>query len=97
MGFNAIALTDHNTFEGINEIRQIARTEFNDTIKVLIGIEWTTDKCHLNFILPPDTLEEDYNQLVTHSGYAYTPTDQEVQDVIDNTHLLGGIVIEYCR
>ncbi len=105
MGFNAMALTDHNTFEGINEIRQIARTEFNDTIKVLIGIEWTTDKCHLNFILPPDTLEEDYNQLVTHTGYAYTPTDQEIQEVIDNVHLLGGIVIvnhypwseDYCR
>ena len=105
LGFNAMALTDHNTFEGIDEIRQIARTEFNDTIKVLIGIEWTTDRCHLNFILPPDTLEEDYNQLISFSSYTYTPTDQEIQDIIDDVHSLGGIVIvnhyiwseDYCR
>ena len=105
MGFNAMVLTDHNTFDGIEEIRSIARNEFNDSIKVLIGIEWTTDRCHWNIILPPDTTAEDYEGLLTFSSYAYTPTDLEIQELIINTHSLGGIIqinhipwsMDYCQ
>ncbi|MCE7740326.1 MAG: PHP domain-containing protein [Candidatus Heimdallarchaeota archaeon] len=105
MGFNAMVLTDHNTFDGIEEIREIARQEFNDTIKVLIGMEWTTDRCHLNVILPPNTTAEDYEALLTFSAYTYTPTDLEIQEIIINTHNLGGIIqinhipwsMDYCR
>lgn len=93
MGFNAMVLTDHNTFEGVEETREIARTEFNDTIKVFVGMEWTTDRLHMNIILPPDITAEEYEPLVTFNSYAYTPTDQEIQQIISSTHDLGGVII----
>ena len=92
MGFNAMVLSDHNTFEGVEEIRNIARTEFNDSIKVFVGMEWTTDRIHMNIILPPDVTAEEYEALVTFSSYAYTPTDEEIQEIIDSTHDLGGVI-----
>ena len=105
LGFNAMVLTNHNTFDGISEIITIARQEFNETIKVLIGVEWTTDRCHLNLILPPSTESEDYDELITFKSHTYTPTDQEIQDIISSTHNLGGLVVvnhipwslEFCR
>ncbi len=93
LGFNAMVLTDHNTFDGINEIRQIAREEYNDTIKVLVGMEWTTDKCHLNVIVPPDTTEEDWETLLTSKSSTYTPSDAEIQNLISLTHSIGGLVV----
>jgi len=93
MGFNAMALTDHNTFVGVEEIRQLARTEFNDSIKVLIGVEWTTDRCHLNLIFPPNATIAVCEAIIPSKSYIFTPTDVEIQQVIDSTHVLGGIVI----
>jgi hypothetical protein len=92
MGFNAIVLSDHNTFEGIDEIREIARTEFNDTIKVLPGVEWTTARVHLNFIYPPDTSSEDFESTVNIKGYISKPTDQEIEEAISKVKSLGGLV-----
>ncbi len=55
-----MVLTDHNTFEGVYEIRDIARNEFNNSFKVLLGVEWTTDNGHFNLIFPPNTTQEDF-------------------------------------
>ncbi len=93
MGFTAMALTDHNNFKGIEEIRQIARTEFNDSIKVLAGVEWTTDRCHINLIFPPNASIAECDAIIPSRSYTFTPTDIEIQQVIDSTHDLGGIVI----
>ena len=93
MGFNAIALTDHNNFDGIEEIRQIARTEFNESIKVLVGVEWTTSRCHINLIFPPNASIAECDEIIPSRSYTYTPTDDEIQQVIDSTHDLGGIVM----
>ncbi|NPD89513.1 MAG: hypothetical protein HGN29_12410 [Asgard group archaeon] len=92
MGFNAIVLTDHNSFEGIDEIREIARNEFNDTIKVLPGVEWTTARVHLNFIFPPDLDLEEIESVITIKGYISRPTDQEIEAAISSAHSLGGLV-----
>ena len=92
MGFNAIALTDHNNFDGIEEIRQIARTEFNESIKVLAGVEWTTDRCHINLIFPPNTSLAESDAIIPSRSYTYTPTDLEIQNFIQSTHDLGGVV-----
>ena len=92
MGFNAMVLTDHNTFANVEEIKQIAREEFNDTIKILTGLEWTTDRIHMNIILPPNVAQAQYETLITFKTYTYTPTDEEIQDFIQSTHDLGGIV-----
>ncbi|MCG3220927.1 MAG: PHP domain-containing protein [Candidatus Heimdallarchaeota archaeon] len=92
MGFNAIVLTDHNTFEGIEEIREIARNEYNNTIKVLAGVEWTTARVHLNFIFPPEVESEDFESTVNIKGYISKPTDQEIEAAIAAAHALGGLV-----
>jgi histidinol phosphatase-like PHP family hydrolase len=92
MGYNAMVLSDHNTFEGIDEIREIAQTEYNDTIKVLAGVEWTTARIHLNFIFPPNLVSEDYESVLTFKSYITKPSDQEIQDVINSIHSLGGLV-----
>lgn len=88
MGYNAMILTDHNTFKGVEEIRTLARTKYNDSIKVLIGTEWTTRRIHLNLILPPNAT--DYSQL-TPPGWSVS--DAEIQAVIHDTHQLGGLVV----
>ena len=94
LGYNAIIITDHNTFTGAEEAREIARTEFNDTIKVFIGVEWTTARCHLDLILPPSVQKENYSKLLdAKKGIAYAPTDEEMQNIISETHNLGGIVV----
>ena len=91
MGFNAMVLTDHNTFDNVDEIKQIAREEYNDTIKVLTGLEWTTDRIHMNIILPPNVTQAQYETLITFKSYTYTPTYEEIQNFIQATHDLGGV------
>ncbi len=99
MGFNAMVLTDHNTLQGIDKIREIARTEFDDKIKVLPGVEWTTDRVHLNLIFPPNLTAEDIDVFLPSGGlfptssYTYTPTDNEIKQIINDTHALGGVVV----
>ncbi|RLI64167.1 MAG: hypothetical protein DRO88_08030 [Promethearchaeia archaeon] len=88
MGFNAMVLTDHNTFKGIEEIRNLARTQFNDSIKVLIGTEWTTRRIHMNLILPPNATNYEH---LTPPGWSVT--DTEIQAIIHDTHELGGLVV----
>ncbi len=39
MGFNAMILTDHNTYRGVEKAREIARNEYDDKIKVFAGIK----------------------------------------------------------
>ncbi len=92
MGFNAIVLTDHNTFEGTEEIREIARNEYNNTIKVLAGVEWTTARLHMNFIFPPEVESEDFESTLNIKGYISKPTDQEIEAAITTVHALGGLV-----
>ncbi len=92
MGYNAMVLTDHNTYDGIDEIREIARTEYNDTIKVLAGVEWTTARIHMNFIFPPTVISEEYESVLTIKSYIAKPTDQEIQNVIESVHSIGGLV-----
>ncbi|MHA1407695.1 MAG: PHP domain-containing protein [Candidatus Heimdallarchaeaceae archaeon] len=92
MGFNAMVLTDHNTFEGVEEIRKIAREEFDNQIKILAGMEWTTDRLHMNIILPPNISVEEYKTLVSFKSYSYTPSNEEIQEIISKTHSLGGII-----
>jgi len=81
-GYNAMALTDHNTLSGGLEAQKIAREKYSDKIKVLVGMEWTSCRLHLNLIGINETIP----------GSAI-PTDEEIQSVINKTHELGGIVV----
>jgi len=93
LGYNAMVLTDHNTFEGVFEIRDIARNEFNNSFKVLLGVEWTTDRGHFNLIFPPKTTQENFIDLIPSTNYAYDPSDEEIQTVFNKTKSLGGIIV----
>ncbi len=97
MGYNACVVTDHlndnyeNPWSGGIDARKIAREKYNDTIKVLLGIEWTTDRVHMNIIIPPDADVDTWKREIKY--YGGHPTNDEIQSVIDKVHELGGIVV----
>ncbi len=93
MGFNAMVISDHNTFDGAFEIRDIARNDYNDTIKVLIGVEWTTDSGHYNFIFPPNITAPQLEGLIRTKSYLKSYTLDEITDIVQNVHDLGGLVV----
>jgi hypothetical protein len=93
LGYNAMVITDHNHFESVFEIRDIARNEFDNSIKVLLGVEWTTDRGHYNLIFPPNTTDEDFIDFIPSRSYAYDPTDEKIIEVFNETHELGGLVV----
>ncbi len=82
-GYNACFITDHNNIDGVLAARTIARTKYNDTIKVLVGEEWTTDRIHLNFLNITSVVP-----LVSDN-----PTDGQIQDAINAAHAQWGIVV----
>ena len=81
-----MVLTDHNTFEGVYEIRDIARNEFNNSFKVLLGVEWTTDNGHFNLIFPPNTTHEDFVDFIPSKSYVSDPSDEEIKSIFNETH-----------
>ncbi|GAM23618.1 hypothetical protein SAMD00019534_067930 [Acytostelium subglobosum LB1] len=81
-GYNAMIVTDHNNIQGSIVAQQIAIAKYNDKIKVITGMEWTNCRVHLNFI--------GINESVTPIK---NPTDLEIQQAINRTHELGGLVI----
>ncbi|KYR02290.1 hypothetical protein DLAC_01122 [Tieghemostelium lacteum] len=81
-GYNAMFVTDHNTLSGGIETQKIAREKYNDQIKVLVGYEWSNCRVHLNFI--------GINESITP---IQDPTDEEIQDAINQAHQQGGIVV----
>jgi hypothetical protein len=93
MGYNATVITDHlsstNTrpWLGAEKAREIAREKYNDKIKVLIGIEYTTYDFHMNIILPPDATG--YKEAIKY--YGKKPTHTQIQEVIKAAHELGGV------
>jgi predicted metal-dependent phosphoesterase TrpH len=85
-GFNAMVISDHDSFAKCEETRELARTKYNDSIKVFIGIEWGHG-IHLNLIFPPNST--DYTQI---RGTTLNPTQDEIRAIITQVHNLGGIV-----
>eukprot|EP01133_Synstelium_polycarpum_P005637 gene5637-6506_t len=81
-GYNAMVVTDHNTMDGAFVAQKIAREKYNDQIKVLVGMEWSNCRVHLNFIGINETVTPIKN-----------PTDLDIQLAINRTHELGGIVV----
>ena len=81
MGFNAIAITDHNNLKNSEDLAELAEV-YKDQILVIQGMEWTTNRIHLNFI----GISE-WNQKPPGN-----PTDLEIQQAIDEVHNQGGVV-----
>ncbi|KAI9250606.1 Polymerase/histidinol phosphatase-like protein [Sporodiniella umbellata] len=82
-GYNAIIVTDHNTVEGGLQAEKLALAEYNQTMVVIPGMEYSSCRIHMNFI--------DINETIPVTRPV--PTDQELQDAINKVHALGGLVI----
>jgi len=82
MGFNAIVITVHNTLDNKDEIKELKKEYKKDDIIIIQGMEWTTDKVHMNFIgidewdleIPRD------------------PSDSEIKKAIKEVHDQKGVV-----
>ncbi|MHA1408295.1 MAG: PHP domain-containing protein [Candidatus Heimdallarchaeaceae archaeon] len=81
MGYKGIAITDHNTLRNSKEIEELAEV-FSSQILVLQGMEWTTNRIHMNFI----GITEWNLKIPTN------PTNDEIQNAIIEVHNQDGIV-----
>ncbi len=81
-GFNAIAISDHNTMDNAEEIAVMAE-KYKDDIIFVPGFEWTTGRIHMNLIGITEYIPVPSNK----------PTDEEIIAAIDATHNQGGVVI----
>lgn len=81
-GFNAMALSDHNTMKGTEEFDTLA-TKYSSQIALVKGMEWTTNRIHLNLLGITELVQVPSNN----------PTNEEIQAAIDETHDQGGVVV----
>ncbi|KAG2209508.1 hypothetical protein INT47_008352 [Mucor saturninus] len=82
-GYNAVMVTDHNTIRGGLAAEKLALAEYNQSIVVIPGMEYSCCRIHMNFI--------DINETIP--ATSPTPSDEELQRVIQKVHDLGGLVI----
>lgn len=83
MGYNALAITDHNNMRHLERIEEVKEEYAQKGILILSGIEWTTIRIHLNFV----GLSK-WNERIP-----YKPKDEKIIDVINKVHDQGGIVV----
>ncbi|MHA2035742.1 MAG: CehA/McbA family metallohydrolase [Promethearchaeota archaeon] len=83
MGFNAIAITDHNNMHHLDEIDKVREEYAEKGILILSGIEWTTNRIHLNLL----GLSKWENKI------SYRTTEDKIIETINRAHDLGAIVV----
>eukprot|EP00727_Mastigamoeba_balamuthi_P002349 m51a1_g12110 hypothetical protein (440) ;mRNA; f:1761-3234 len=86
-GYDAFVMTDHNAFSGFDEARRAARDDWNDTIIVLPGVEWSTGRGHYNFIGV-----RSLHRVHAGDSFLRCPSDEEMQAAIDECHAAGCVV-----
>ncbi|KAJ1845748.1 hypothetical protein LPJ70_002369 [Coemansia sp. RSA 2708] len=82
-GYNAIIVTDHQTVEGSLVAKEYAEKHYRDQITVITGMEYTCCRIHMNLI--------GINESIAVSPPF--PSDDELRDVINKVHDMGGMVI----
>jgi hypothetical protein len=83
MGYNALAITDHNNMRHRDDLLEIKEEYAQKGIILYSGFEWTTIRIHLNFLGISEWEER----------VPYKPKDEQIIDVIENVHAQGGIVV----
>ncbi len=91
MGYNACVISDHDTIQGSIDARNYARQAYNNTFKVLLGAEYTTDRVHMNII----GISDDFMQyFIAHPPDVWdTPSDADLQAFIVSVHDHDGLVV----
>ncbi|KAI8988808.1 Polymerase/histidinol phosphatase-like protein [Pilobolus umbonatus] len=82
-GYNAVIVSDHNSIRGGLVAEKIALEEYNQSIVVIPAMEYTCCRIHMNFV----------GINTTFFPVSPAPTDQELQQVINEVHKIGGLVI----
>lgn len=82
MGYNVMVITDHNTLDHEDDIKKIKEDYEDDGILIILGMEWTTGRIHMNFL----GIEEWDDPIPSN------PTDKEIQEAIDEAHDQGAVV-----
>lgn len=90
MGFNAMVISDHNSFAGIDEAVAVVNERYSDKIVLIPGLEWTTDRLHMNFLFPPGLSQKTLSNGIQMPGSH--PSDREIEAAIEAAHALGAIV-----
>jgi len=81
-GYNAVVITDHNWIDTAFEAQKLAREKYNDSIKVIVGMEYTNCRLHMGLVGITEYIE-----------VLKTPTDEQLQEVINKVHAMGGVVV----
>jgi len=96
-GLDTIAITDHNSVEGINEIRQVAREK---GLSIFPGIELSTKGGHVIALFEPDTVVESLQLFLDHIGIAregwgdaITLPNEGMEKIIQRIDEWGGLAI----
>jgi hypothetical protein len=84
MGYNACVITDHESLDNKDEVAAVA-AEFAGTFALIQGMEWSTDRIHMNILGLTDWDFETF-------PIPDEPTDQEIQDAITEAHAQGAVV-----
>jgi hypothetical protein len=83
MGYNALAITDHNNMRHRDDLLEIKEEYAQKGIILFSGFEWTTIRIHLNFLGISKWDER----------VPYKPKDEKIIEEIENVHAQGGIVV----
>jgi predicted metal-dependent phosphoesterase TrpH len=83
MGYNALAITDHNNMRHLEKIDEIKREYSEKEIIIISGIEWTTIRGHFNFL----------GISIWDDRIRYKPKDKKIIEIINKVHDQGGIVV----
>ncbi len=83
LGFNIIVITDHDSLQNKKDVDK-ARNEYKgDDIVIIQGMEWTTNRIHMNFI----GLSE-WDSVIPKN-----PSDDDIKEAIEKAHDQGAIVV----
>jgi predicted metal-dependent phosphoesterase TrpH len=81
LGYNVICITDHNIAPDLAAINSI-QSKYAGKIIIIPGVEWTTDRIHLNVLgITEWDVESPWN-----------PSDEQIQAIIEKGHRQGGVV-----
>jgi len=96
-GLEAIAVTDHNTVEGIEDVRRAAAAK---GLTVFPGIELSTSGGHILALFPPDMPIGELRDFLDFAGIdregwgdAITRADGDTEDVLRKVAERGGLAI----
>ena len=83
MGYNALVITDHNNMHHLEEINTVREEYVEMGVLILSGIEWTTNKIHLNLL----------GLSKWETKISYKTTEDDIIETINKAHDLGAIVV----